>query len=32
MPEKTASDVKLIAAEVRRVLSSDSIREKAMMN
>jgi hypothetical protein len=32
MPEKSASDVKSIAAEVRRVLSSDSIREKAMMN
>jgi|LauGreDrversion4_2_1035121.scaffolds.fasta_scaffold01354_4 murein DD-endopeptidase MepM/ murein hydrolase activator NlpD len=31
MPEKSANDVKLIAAEVKRVLSDSSIREKAMM-
>jgi hypothetical protein len=30
MPEKSASDVKAIANEVRRVLSDDSIREKAV--
>jgi murein DD-endopeptidase MepM/ murein hydrolase activator NlpD len=30
MPEKSASDVKAIANEVRRVLSDDNIREKAV--
>jgi hypothetical protein len=30
MPEKSAGDVKAIAAEVKRVLSNDSIREKAV--
>ena len=32
MPEKGSNDVHAIAQEVKRVLSSDRIREKAVMN